>query len=256
MNVPRESLDEVERLDDSATSARSSETSSNDDTGGVIRVFLSYSHRNQTVAGRMKQPLEEYGIKVFLADQDIHLSADWLDTLSKELDRCDVFIPILTQDYKTSDWADQEAGYAVALKKVIIPILFHIDKPHGFLSRTQALRRKSTNDYENAREIADAIWKRAELSERLLDGLIRMLGESQTVREAEDRIRRLLLFKGYSGGQLTTISRHVVENKNIRECRSVAEDLKSILKAQVDSIEPDIFQKAIRTLSIEVADAK
>ena len=76
--------------------------------GKTIRIFISYSSVNKSLAGEIKRILEQYGLSVFLAHDDIPPLCDWQEEISNSLNGCDVFIPILTHSFRNSDWADQE----------------------------------------------------------------------------------------------------------------------------------------------------
>lgn len=54
----------------------------------------------------------------------------------------DFFIPLLSEDFKTSDYSDQETGAAVVLNKNIIPIKLTDINPYGLIDKIQALQYK------------------------------------------------------------------------------------------------------------------
>lgn len=103
---------------------------------GLVRAFISYSTKDKHLAGQIKTCLEKYGLAVFLAHEDLHISDEWMDKIIEELKSCHVFIPLLTDNYKGSEWTDQEAGYALAFDKKVCP-LKGPHNPHGFIRRKQ-----------------------------------------------------------------------------------------------------------------------
>ena len=103
---------------------------------GSLRAFISYSTKDKHLAGQIKTCLEKYGLSVFLAHDDLQISDEWMDKIIEELKSCHVFIPLLTDNYKGSDWTDQEAGYALAFDKKVCP-LKGPHNPHGFIRRKQ-----------------------------------------------------------------------------------------------------------------------
>ncbi len=102
-----------------------------------MKIFLSYSHLDKRLAGKIKMYLRQYGVKVFLAHDDIEPSEEWADKILEELRDCDVFMPILTKHFNKSNWTDQETGCALIINKLIVPLKGDVD-PHGFISRYQA----------------------------------------------------------------------------------------------------------------------
>lgn len=101
-----------------------------------LRAFISYSTKDKHLAGQIKTCLEKHGLSVFLAHEDLKISDEWMDKIIEELKSCHVFIPLLTDNYKGSDWTDQEAGYALAFDKKVCP-LKGPHNPHGFIRRKQ-----------------------------------------------------------------------------------------------------------------------
>jgi hypothetical protein len=105
-------------------------------------VFLSYSSLDRSIAGMVKACLKQYGLDVFLAHEDITPSDVWVETIQENLNSCDVFIPIISQNFRESLWTDQEVGQAVQRfeaqgKPVIIPLKINM-VPYGFIGKIQA----------------------------------------------------------------------------------------------------------------------
>ena len=116
-------------------------------------VFLSYSTKDKLFAAKIKAGLTEVGFDVFMAHEDLTPSDEWIVEIRKNLKRCDALVPILTPNFRGSDWTDQETGYGLAFDKIIIPLMF--DKPpHGFLGPVQGLRVGTEPPEEIAKQIA------------------------------------------------------------------------------------------------------
>lgn len=105
-------------------------------SGDTLRAFISYSTKDKVLAGKIKTCLENSGLSVFLAHEDLDISDEWMEKIVEELKSCHVFIPLLTDNYKGSDWTDQEAGYALAFDKKVCPLKVP-HNPHGFIRRKQ-----------------------------------------------------------------------------------------------------------------------
>ena len=105
----------------------------------TIRMFLSYSHKEKELAGEIKENLEAGGFEVFLAHEDIEPSSEWQEEIIRNLKNCDIFIPIVSENFKESEWTDQESGIAFAEEKMIIPINLNL-VPYGFIGKFQALK--------------------------------------------------------------------------------------------------------------------
>lgn len=93
------------------------------------RVFISHVHADRNLVGKVKRILEtRYGIDAFVAHDDIHPSRTWREQIKIGLDTCDFFAAVVNlKDFHTSQWCDQEVGWALARKVPILPI-----RPAGF----------------------------------------------------------------------------------------------------------------------------
>jgi len=110
----------------------------------IKNAFLSYRTVDKKLAGQIKGELEKHGIRVFLAHDDIEPSFEWKEKILLELNQCDIFLPLLTDSFRGSEYTDQEAGIAFAGEKVILPLKV-TQNPHGFIERFQALTVKPEN---------------------------------------------------------------------------------------------------------------
>lgn len=111
---------------------------------GPLRAFISYSNEDKKIAGKIKSYLEKHGVTAFLAHDNIKVSKEWESEIRKELHECDIFVPLLTDNFRPSKWTDQEAGFAVGLDKTVFPLMVK-DIPHGFLERIQAIKLDVSN---------------------------------------------------------------------------------------------------------------
>jgi len=99
-----------------------------------LKVFVSYSIKDRRLAKQIKKGLLTYGMNVFLAHDDIEASAQWANVILATLKESDVFLPLLTEAFSTSEWTDQETGVALAHRKLIIPLKVDRD-PYGFVAQ-------------------------------------------------------------------------------------------------------------------------
>ncbi|MGB5107297.1 MAG: toll/interleukin-1 receptor domain-containing protein [Candidatus Zixiibacteriota bacterium] len=102
------------------------------------QIFISYSSVDKALAGQLKSKLESEERIIFLAHEDIDVSEDWELMIRMKIKECDVFLALITENFRNSDWTDQEVGQAIAKGATIIS-LFRPSKPHGFLGRLQGL---------------------------------------------------------------------------------------------------------------------
>jgi hypothetical protein len=123
--------------------------------GKMLEIFLSYSNKDKFLAGKIAKILGEKDIDVFLAHEDIEVSQEWRIEILKHLNSDNFLVSLLTDNYETSTWANQEAGYMMGKGgKVISLIVGDTDvKKFGFLESLQGI----TIEDENFEVCADKI---------------------------------------------------------------------------------------------------
>jgi hypothetical protein len=103
-----------------------------------MRAFISYSHHDRKRGSEVKDILNAVEIEAFLAHNDIDVSQEWRSRILHELKECKIFIPLLSQAFKSSEWAPQEVGIAASRPRVlIIPISLDGTNPFGFIAHLQ-----------------------------------------------------------------------------------------------------------------------
>jgi hypothetical protein len=211
-----------------------------------MKVFISYHHLDKALAATIKMYLErEYGLNVFLAHEDIEPTLHWQDVIIEELKQCDVFIYILTNNYKTSLFTDQEAGFALAKEVFIIPLAAG-QTPYGFLSRIQALSLNSSNMISTYRKIAELIYRKPNLKDALLESVIKVFGKSDSYDRTKKVIDTLMEFEGlYSAQQKDEIIRHAIRNSQINECFTAVRRLKAFIAKYKSELDADLITQFI-----------
>ena len=118
-----------------------------------MRTFLSYSAFDKILAGKIKQSLDHFGFSTFLAHDDIKPTQPWVERILDELNKSDVFLALLTNNFHKSIWTAQEIGIAIGQGLFVISLKVNAD-PKGFLAGFQALKVRPTNLKRAALEIA------------------------------------------------------------------------------------------------------
>jgi len=87
-------------------------------------VFLSHSGEDLQVAQWLALHSLSIGVGVYLFEHDAQPGAIVSDKIKREIERADALIALLTPHSQISAYVQQEIGYAEALKKLIVPIVF------------------------------------------------------------------------------------------------------------------------------------
>ncbi len=146
----------------------------------VLKVFMSYYHTDKRLAGKIRAELQDLGIDVFLAHEDINPSHEWRNEILKELLRCHAFLPVLTRRFHKSEWTDQETGLAIAKRKVVIPLKVDMN-PYGFAERYQAFTFSRKRPAESCSRLFRTIQATSKLRSRAVNSLSMPLLEARAL---------------------------------------------------------------------------
>lgn len=103
-----------------------------------FRVFLSHKATYKVETAKLSDELKLFGISAFVAHVDIEPAQAWQDEIESALKSMQGFVALLTEDFKDSNWTDQEIGFAVARGTPIIAARLGLD-PYGFIGKFQGL---------------------------------------------------------------------------------------------------------------------
>lgn len=187
--------------------------------GQPLAVFISYSHRDKQHAGAVKSVLSsELGADCFLAHEDLRVSDEWKRCIERELRRCEVFVALLSEYFKASNWAPQELGFALARRVLIIPISLDGTLPFGFSEHLQAERMPPT--------IGMAFFIPAlarKFPRRIFPRLIEDLRGATSYRGAEQAMKPLMpLLERFDEDEIEALARACIDNSEVwdaTDCR-------------------------------------
>jgi len=106
---------------------------------GKFRVFLSHKSEFMKETALLKEELAFYGATCFVAHEDINPNQLWQDEIENALHSMDVLVALMTDEFKNSNWTDQEIGFAMGRKKPIISVRMGTD-PYGFIGKYQGVK--------------------------------------------------------------------------------------------------------------------
>lgn len=118
-----------------------------------LKAFISYSTKDESAAAYAKELLEYFDIKCIMAPDSINGAKEWMNEIIKEIEESNIFIPLLSYNFKDSNWCPQEAGIAYYVKYhvkdpndfQINPLWIDKTEPFGFLSRIQGKKFNNFN---------------------------------------------------------------------------------------------------------------
>src|ERR1039458_7816017 len=91
-------------------------------TAQRFRLFASHIHTDKRELSKLKVALGAYGIDTFVAHEDIQPTKEWQREIERALDTCDAALAFLTSRFHNSLWVDQEIGYCVNRRILVVPL--------------------------------------------------------------------------------------------------------------------------------------
>ena len=178
-----------------------------------IRAFISYSSHDKAYGAQVKRILQSYGIACFLAHEDLEISVEWKSRILEELQRCDVFIPLLSRAFRESDWAPQEIGVAIVRHEVaIIPLSIDGTMPFGFIAHVQG-KLVSAEGVSESLIIAPLIRK---YPHTIIPGMIQKVSRATSYRGAEAAMKPLVpLYPILNDDELDVLVKASINNDQV-----------------------------------------
>ena len=212
-----------------------------------LKVFISYSMEDKEVGAKIKRILEDLGIKSFMAHEDIEVSEEWKQRILTELKEADIFIPILSDDFRNSDWCSQEAGIASYRGILIIPLSIDEIKPYGFMSHRQGkpIHRRTIPSEYLLKPIIDNF---PEID--ILDLFINELKESRSFSKAQKAMKKLEpCFDKLNQEQINKVITASIKNDQIWQsfqCRDIY--LPKFIEINEDKIDKNKLNKLLNLI--------
>lgn len=89
----------------------------------AYKVFISHSTRDQGLVISLANLLSKFGVKVFVAEWYLTPGQRLDQKVFEEIGNSDCVLALLTRNGIRSNWVQQEIGYALNSKKIIIPLV-------------------------------------------------------------------------------------------------------------------------------------
>lgn len=215
--------------------------------GRHVRIFLSYSTLDKIIIGKIKAKLEDIGLKVFVAHDDIEGGHEWEKAIIENVKASDIFVPILTKNYFSSDWTNQESGIAIAENKLVIPLSFENITPVGFVKRFQTIKFKGSIEIL-CNQLILIIKKHPTYGQSLLESLINTLPRIASWDEAGDKLRLIAEFENLNENQINEVIEQSTKNSQIFSSWRAKPCLNKILalnKERINSEKLSLLEKSM-----------
>ena len=203
-----------------------------------LKIFISHQHMDKIHAKSLKHQLTKFKISAFVAHEDIEPTLPWQREIKSALNTMDVFVALLTRQYRDSKWTDQEIGFAVAKKVLIIHVRDGLD-PYGFIGETQSLSIPIDSSENLALGIVNILLKNTSMHERMREALFVALENSNGHSIACKIMKKLeSLDSVITKSEIQRIRKAAVDNSWVREAYTVQNFLIQNEKSKIEEDGP------------------
>lgn len=195
---------------------------------GHFRLFISHAMEKRESAHRLKEALSIYQIAAFVAHDDIEPTKEWQAEIETALRTMDGLAAIISSDFLSSKWCDQEVGIAIGRGKLVVPLRVGAD-PHGFLGKYQGLQTVGRNATVIARQLFEILMRHDLTSPRLTDSLVERLVSSKSWSSSNETMSLLEHAHKISISQAGRLIQSVEENAQVGGAIGVPERIKELV---------------------------
>lgn len=193
-----------------------------------FRLFVTHLAAHREIAHELKEALSSYGICCFVAHDDIEPTQEWQSEIETALSTCDALVTLLHPNFHSSNWTDQEIGFAMGRGIPVFSISFGQD-PYGFIGRFQAFNGNAKTAVSLARELFDAYRTNKQTQKRMSEILISLFENSECYADAKERIGYLEELDMWEPSFATRIRSASNNNPQISEAWGVPEKVKALI---------------------------
>ncbi len=181
-----------------------------------IEIFLSHANRDKRIAKKLADELNKYGLKTFVAHENLEIGSKWEANLFNKIKECDLFVVLLSENFHNAQYTDHEVGIAYGLNKFIFPIRIDDTVPYGFMSKFQAKKISTEIEESEIAKLFFMIVSKSDKGTEMIDKLIEDFDDSKSFDRANYNASILSQYSEFSNEQLDRIASAFLENDQIR----------------------------------------
>lgn len=178
--------------------------------------FLSHAVEDKIIARNLANVLETHNFRVFVAHDDIGIGEDWENKLKNEIYNRELFLVLLSTNFKNANFTDHEVGIATAHNKRIFPVIIDNSEPYGFMSKFQGKKIDPKIDSDEISKLANELMLFTEEGKKVIDELIEKLLASQSWPEANRIARELFEYTTFTPEQINNIAAAYIDNFEVK----------------------------------------
>lgn len=209
-----------------------------------LRIFISHKWEDAEWVSGVRDVLAKYGISAFVAHKDITPSKRWRDVIKSGLRSCHMMVAVLHEDFHTSQWCDQEVGWALG-RGIPIATVRRGDafkrENDGFLEEVQDIvldLTKSSGEWRAAREIFRAAIRSVKPPELVRRTIAEALVTSASFENSRNLWAPILRQEQWEPQSLDRIKYAVQTNRQVYEANVDGVPMPALVNQLVEKFDP------------------
>ena len=205
-----------------------------------ITTFLSHADEDKITAKKLSEELAKHGFDVFVAHDDIVVGSDWEQTLKDEIEKRELFIVLLSSNFRKASFTDQEIGIAIAFNKRIFPIPIDNTMPYGFMARFQSSQKINLEILpDEIQELAHSLTLFTNENQKDVDELIKKLSYANSFSEANAISKELFENRYFTTKQVNDIAKAYIQNYEVSGSWTAGPSTREFLSKNVTQIKSE-----------------
>lgn len=184
-----------------------------------MKIFISHISTKTNDAIQIKNELNKYKIDSFIAHKEAKPTHYFQNEIENYLNDCDALICLLHNGIIENHWCSQEIGWAMGMKKCIVPICYDLN-PYGFASKIPSLIHQQVKA-NTALAIIEIISK-GPLADDIKFHLISALNKSSSYTDSKIIVEALEKCPPLSKTEKDDLTR-ALENENVSDAFGIPE---------------------------------
>lgn len=206
---------------------------------GLFRLVLSHVSNHKTAIAVLKTHLLLRGISGFVAHEDIAPSLEWESEIDLALRSMDGLLALLTPEFHSSKWTDQEIGFALGRGVLIIPVRLGLN-PYGFIGKVQGLAGSLEESEAMADMLVQTLLSHPSTQRTMRKALVSALQSAFSFDNARRLSRIIVRVNDFTDEEKRTLQRACKENSQVADASGVPERICSAIALPLPSVQNDI----------------
>ena len=175
----------------------------------------------------------------------INPTKEWLKIIKNELEKCHIIVPFITQNFRPSEWTDQESGIAMAHGAKVLSLYKTGFAPHGFLQDFQGIPITDKITDELVVKMLKAILQYDDIAKIIrIDIVDKYCRDTfDNTEDIDQMIKRLHDVGGYNISQLNKILNFVCEHEDLYDSFDIANYIDELISKDKEKLDLGLVQK-------------